>query len=48
MNFKEFETPEKLRGGYYTPHDLATFLGTKNLKRRKNSGAAPDFIGFRR
>ncbi|WP_282063927.1 N-6 DNA methylase [Roseobacter litoralis] len=26
MNFKEFETPEKLRGGYYTPHDLATFL----------------------
>lgn len=26
MNFKEFETPEKLRGGYYTPNDLATFL----------------------
>jgi adenine-specific DNA methylase len=26
MNFKEFETPEKLRGGYYTPSDLATFL----------------------
>ena len=26
MNFKEFETPKKLRGGYYTPADLATFL----------------------
>ncbi len=26
MNFKEFETPEKLRGGYYTPADLAGFL----------------------
>ena len=26
MNFKEFETPEKLRGGYYTPTDLAEFL----------------------
>lgn len=26
MNFKEFETPEKLRGGYYTPADLAAFL----------------------
>ncbi len=26
MNFKEFETAEKLRGGYYTPADLATFL----------------------
>ena len=26
MNFKEFQTPEKLRGGYYTPDDLAAFL----------------------
>ena len=26
MNFKEFETPEKLRGCYYTPADLAAFL----------------------
>ena len=26
MNFKGFETPEKLRGGYYTPNDLAVFL----------------------
>lgn len=26
MNFKEFESAEKLRGGYYTPADLATFL----------------------
>ena len=26
MNFKELETPEKLRGGYYTPSDLAAFL----------------------
>ena len=26
MNFKEFETPKKLRGGYYTPADLAAFL----------------------
>ena len=26
MNFKEFETAEKLRGGYYTPDDLASFL----------------------
>lgn len=26
MNFIENETPQKLRGGYYTPLDLATFL----------------------
>jgi len=26
VNFKELESPEKLRGGYYTPDDLATFL----------------------
>jgi len=26
MNFKELEKPEKLRGGYYTPNDLAGFL----------------------
>jgi adenine-specific DNA-methyltransferase len=26
MNFIEMETPQKLRGGYYTPADLATFL----------------------
>lgn len=26
MNFKENETEEKLRGGYYTPHDIAHFL----------------------
>ena len=26
MNFKEFQTKQKLRGGYYTPSDLATFL----------------------
>ena len=26
MKFKELETPEKLRGGYYTPPDLAAFL----------------------
>jgi len=26
MNFKEFQTEQKLRGGYYTPADLATFL----------------------
>jgi len=26
MNFKEFESAEKLRGGYYTPSDLAQFL----------------------
>ncbi|MBY8964296.1 MAG: N-6 DNA methylase [Donghicola eburneus] len=26
MNFREFESPEKLRGGYYTPGDLAAFL----------------------
>lgn len=26
MNFKEFQTEQKLRGGYYTPSDLATFL----------------------
>lgn len=26
MNFKEFETEQKLRGGYYTPVDLASFL----------------------
>lgn len=26
MNFKEFETEQKLRGGYYTPPDLASFI----------------------
>ncbi|QGA58494.1 MULTISPECIES: Eco57I restriction-modification methylase domain-containing protein [unclassified Brucella] len=26
MNFKEFQTEQKLRGGYYTPADLAEFL----------------------
>lgn len=26
MNFKEHQTEQKLRGGYYTPHDLAGFL----------------------
>ena len=26
MNFKEFQTDQKLRGGYYTPDDLAGFL----------------------
>lgn len=26
MNFKEFETEQKLRGGYYTPLDLASFI----------------------
>ena len=26
MNFKEFQTEQKLRGGYYTPEDLANFL----------------------
>lgn len=26
MNFKEFQTEQKLRGGYYTPIDLAAFL----------------------
>ncbi|MFZ5836659.1 MAG: N-6 DNA methylase [Pseudomonadota bacterium] len=26
MNFKEFQTEQKLRGGYYTPSDLAEFL----------------------
>ena len=26
MNFIENETPQKLRGGYYTPLDLAAFL----------------------
>lgn len=26
MNFKEFQTQQKLRGGYYTPDDLAAFL----------------------
>ena len=26
MNFKEFQTEQKLRGGYYTSDDLADFL----------------------
>ncbi|MGD9587527.1 MAG: N-6 DNA methylase [Pyrinomonadaceae bacterium] len=26
MNFKEFESEQKLRGGYYTPLDLASFI----------------------
>ena len=26
MNFKEDQTEKKLRGGYYTPLDLAAFL----------------------
>ena len=28
MNFKEFETPEKLRGGYYTPMSPAEHVGS--------------------
>src|SRR6056297_520890 len=26
MNFKENESPQKLRGGYYTPNNLASYL----------------------
>ena len=26
MNFMAFETEQKLRGGYYTPEDIANFL----------------------
>lgn len=28
MNFKENESEQKLRGGYYTPEDLATYIAT--------------------
>ncbi len=34
MNFKEFESDQKLRGGYYTPDDLASFL-TKWVSLKK-------------
>ncbi len=35
MNFKEHESPEKLRGSYYTPHDIAIFL-TKWVLQHQN------------
>lgn len=36
MNFKEFETEQKLRGGYYTPVDLASFIANwASAKRPK-------------
>ena len=38
MNFKELQTEQKLRGGYYTPEDLADFL------TRWASGASPQSI----
>lgn len=38
MNFKELQTEQKLRGGYYTPEDLADFL------TRWAAGANPDSI----
>lgn len=28
MNFKENESAQKLRGGYYTPYDLAHYLSS--------------------
>ena len=38
MKFREFQTEQKLRGGYYTPDDLADFLV------RWIAGANPEFI----
>ena len=38
MNFKELQTEQKLRGGYYTPEDLADFL------TRWVAGANPESI----
>ncbi len=38
MNFKESQTEQKLRGGYYTPDDLADFL------TRWAAGARPDSV----
>ena len=38
MNFKELQTEQKLRGGYYTPDDLADFL------TRWVAGAKPESI----
>lgn len=41
MNFIEFETPEKLRGGFYTPSDIAAFLTRWVLAKRPKSILEP-------
>lgn len=54
MNFIEFESEQKLRGGYYTPDDLARFLtrwvqptsGTRVLEPSCGDGAFfPSLLG---
>lgn len=41
MNFKEFQTEQKLRGGYYTPDDLADFLVRWVARSKPNSILEP-------
>lgn len=41
MNFKENETEDKLRGGYYTPHNIARFLSRWVLHARPQSLLEP-------
>lgn len=41
MNFKENESAEKLRGGYYTPMDLAVFLSKWVVEKRPKSVLEP-------
>ncbi len=50
MNFKENESATKLRGGYYTPIELATYLSRWVLNRAPNSVLEPscgDGVFFR-
>ena len=41
MNFKENESPEKLRGGYYTPDPIASFLARWVLLNKPKSILEP-------
>ena len=41
MNFKENESPEKLRGGYYTPDSIASFLARWVLLNKPKSILEP-------
>ena len=41
MNFIENETEQKLRGGYYTPLDLATYISRWTTEKRPKSVLEP-------
>src|SRR5437868_5225378 len=41
MNFVEFETPQKLRGGFYTDPDIAAFLTRWVLVNKPKSVLEP-------